>query len=62
MVVEVVVEVDVEVVVEVVVVVVVGGPCVVVLGTVDGRSVGFGVKVDPPDGVVLGGRSQSGCK
>jgi len=49
-------------VVEVVVEVVVGGFCVVVLGPVGGGLVGFGVVVDPPDGVVLGGRSQSGCK
>ena len=34
----------------------------VVLGSVGSGSVGFGVVVDPPDGVVLGGRSQSGCK
>jgi hypothetical protein len=57
-----VVEVVVKVVVEVVVGVVVEGPGVIVLGHVGGGSVGFGVVVDTPDGVVLGGRSQSGCK
>ena len=49
-------------VVGVVVVVVVGGLGVVVMGPVGGGSVGFSVVIDPPDGVVLGGRSQSGCK
>ena len=57
-----VVEVVVKVVVEVVVGVVVEGPGVIVLGHVGEGSVGFGVVVDTPDGVVLGGRSQSGCK
>lgn len=47
---------------EVVVEEVVGGPCVVVLVPVGGGLEGFVVVVDPPDGVVLGGRSQSGCK
>jgi len=61
-VVKVVVEVVVGVVVEVVVGVVVEGPGVIVLGHVGEGSVGFGVVVDTPDGVVLGGRSQSGCK
>ena len=50
------------VVVEVVVVVVVGGPGVIVMGPLGGGSVGFGVVIDPPRGVVLGGRSQSVCK
>jgi hypothetical protein len=57
-----------EVVVEVVVVVVVVVLCVVVVVPVGGGLVagevvvGFGVVADPPDGVVLGGRSHSGCK
>jgi len=49
-------------VIEVVVEVVGGGFCVVVPGPVGGGLVGFGVVADPPDGVVLGGRSQSGRK
>jgi hypothetical protein len=46
----------------VVVEVVIVGFCVVVLGPVGGGLVGSGGVVDPPGGVVLGGRSQSGCK
>jgi hypothetical protein len=55
-------------VVVVVVLVVVVVFCVDVAGPGDGRFVagevvvGFGVVADPPDGVVLGGRSHSGCK
>lgn len=56
------------VVVVVVVLVVVVVFCVVVVGPGGGGLVaeevvvGFGVVLDPPDGVVLGGRFHSGCK